>query len=99
MLATQELLSNVVFVRPESGGVLQDSVGEDSSFENESKLVIRLSRRQRRLADWASLNIMVRLAFLEPLPFVRRWRRRIVAKVLSIGLVVRRWPQCSAGKL
>ena len=33
---------------------------------------------------------MVRLAFLEPLPFVRRCRRRIVEKVLSIGLVVRR---------
>ena len=43
-----ELSSNVVFVRPESGGVLQDSVGEDSSFEND--LVIRLRRRQRRLA-------------------------------------------------
>ena len=45
-----ELSSNVVFVRPESGGVLQDSVGEDSSFENENDLVIRLRRRQRRLA-------------------------------------------------
>jgi hypothetical protein len=75
-----------------------DSGGEDSSFENENKLLIRLSRRQRRLADWASLIIMVRLAVLEPLPFVRRCRRRIVAKVLLVGLVVRRGPQSSAEK-
>ena len=43
-----------------------------SSFENENKLLICFSRRQCRLADWASLNTMVRLAFLKPLPFVRR---------------------------
>ena len=82
----------------ESGGVLQDSVVEHFSFENKTDLLWPLSRRQRRLADCASLNIMVRLAFLEPLPFVRRCRRRIVEKVLSMGLVVRRCPQCSAGK-
>ena len=41
------------------------------------------------------MNIIIRLAFLEPLPFVRRDVSRIVAKVLSIGFVVRRWPQCS----
>ena len=39
---------------------------------------------------------MVRLVFLVPLPLVRRWRKRIVAKVDSIGLVVRRCFQCSA---
>ena len=33
---------------------------------------------------------MARLAFLEPLPFVRRCRGRIVEKVLSMGLAVRR---------
>jgi len=37
-----ELLSIVVFRGSESGGVLQDSVGEDSSFEN---------KNERRLAD------------------------------------------------
>ena len=96
--AVPQLLLNVVFVRPDSGGVLHNSVGEDSSFENKNDLVIRLSRRQRRLANWASLKIMVRLAFLELLPFLRRWRKRIVAKLLSIRFVVRRWPHCSAEK-
>jgi hypothetical protein len=33
----------------------------------------------------------------EPQPMVLTVRRRTVAKVDSIGLVVRRWPQCSAG--
>jgi FkbM family methyltransferase len=37
-----ELLSRVVFRGPESGGVLQDSVGEDSSFENKDDLVMRV---------------------------------------------------------
>ena len=54
-------------------------------------------------ADWASLNIMTRLACLVPLPPVpnnsaRRWRRRMVANVLSMALVVRRCLQRSAGK-
>ena len=44
------------------------------------------------------MNIIVRLALRVPLPLVRRWRKRIVAKVDSIGLVVRRWIQCKAGK-
>jgi len=35
-----ELLPRVVFRGPRSGGVLQDSVGEDSSFENKNKLVM-----------------------------------------------------------
>ena len=35
----QELSSNVVFVRRESGGVLQDSVGEDSSLDDERELM------------------------------------------------------------
>jgi hypothetical protein len=37
-----ELLSRVVFRGPESGGVLQDSVGEDSSFENKNDVVMRV---------------------------------------------------------
>jgi len=36
----RELLSGVVFEGSESGGVLQDSVGEDSSFENKNDLVM-----------------------------------------------------------
>ena len=38
-LIVRELLSNVVFVRRESGGVLQDSVGEDSSLDDERELM------------------------------------------------------------
>ena len=34
-----ELLSNVVFLGRESGGVLQDSVGEDSSLDDEGELM------------------------------------------------------------
>ena len=40
--ARYELLSRVVFRGPGSGGVLQDSVGEDSSFENKNDLVMRV---------------------------------------------------------
>ena len=36
----QEILSRVVFQGSESGGVLQYSVGEDSSFENKNDLVM-----------------------------------------------------------
>jgi len=57
-----------------------------------------LTRRHLFSADLANLNIIVSLARLVPHPFVRRWRRRIVAKVDSIGLVVRKCFQCSAGK-
>ncbi len=35
-----EILSRVVFQGSESGGVLQYSVGEDSSFENKNDLVM-----------------------------------------------------------
>ena len=40
--------------------------------------------------DRAGLNIIVKLARRVPLTFVRRWRRRIVADVDSIALVVRK---------
>ncbi len=48
------------------------------------------------LGGFDELNAMDAAA-LEPGPLVARWRRRMVAKVDSIGLVVRRWIQCSAG--
>ena len=41
---------------------------------------------------------MASVAWRLPLPLVCRVRWRTVAKVLSMGLVVRRWAQCSAGK-
>ena len=45
-----------------------------------------------------SLNAMASPAAREPGPLVTLVRCRTVAKVDSIGLVVRRWIQCSAGK-
>src|SRR5687767_5298057 len=53
---------------------------------------------QRDSALRASLNAMARPASRLPGPLVRYVRRRTVANVLSIGLLVRRCPQCSAGK-
>ncbi|RPK54369.1 hypothetical protein EES42_43065 [Streptomyces sp. ADI95-17] len=41
---------------------------------------------------------MARAAARLPAPLVTLVRRRTVAKVDSIGFVVRRWIQCSAGK-
>ena len=55
-------------------------------------------RLERFSADWASLNIMARLLRREPLPLVLRCLSRIVANVDSIGFVVRRCGQSSAGK-
>jgi hypothetical protein len=42
---------------------------------------------------------MLKQANLDPLPFVLTVRNRTVANVDSIGFVVRRGIQCSAGKL
>jgi hypothetical protein len=44
-----------------------------------------------------SLNAIATPAALEPGPLVTLVRSRTVAKVDSIGFVVRRWIQCSAG--
>jgi hypothetical protein len=43
------------------------------------------------------LDAMARPAALDPGPLVILLRLRTVAKVDSIGLVVRRWIKCSAG--
>ena len=53
--------------------------------------------RQRRWADSSSLKLMAMPAALEPAPLVTLVRSRTVANVDSIGFVVRRWIQCSAG--
>ncbi len=57
-----------------------------------------LTARQRACAASMSLNAIARPAAFEPGPLVSLVRCRTVAKVDSIGLVVRRWIQCSAGK-
>ncbi len=50
-----------------------------------------MTARQRRWADSMSLNAMAMPAAREPGPLVTRWRSRTVAKVDSIGFVVREW--------
>lgn len=54
--------------------------------------------RQRVWADSTSLTTIARVAAREPAPLVTLVRRRTVAKVDSMGFVVPRWIQCSAGK-
>src|SRR5262249_21765409 len=54
-----------------------------------------LTARQRCWAASMSLKAMARPAAFEPGPLVTLVRRRTVAKVDSIGLVVRRCTQCS----
>src|ERR1700680_1714354 len=56
-----------------------------------------LTARHRVCADSMSLNAIATPAAREPGPLVTRWRSLTVAKVDSIGLVVRRWIQRSAG--
>jgi hypothetical protein len=54
--------------------------------------------RQQAWADSMSLNAIATPAAREPgPPLVTHCRSLTVAKVDSIGLVVRRWTQCSAG--
>jgi len=53
--------------------------------------------RQRRCADSISLNAIASAAALDPWPLVTFVRSLTVANVDSIGLVVRRCTQCSAG--
>jgi hypothetical protein len=49
-------------------------------------------------ADCIRLKTIIRQAVRLPLPLVLRCRKRTMAIVLSIGLVVRICFQCSAGK-
>ena len=56
-----------------------------------------LTARQRSWADSMSLNVIARAAERDPTPRVTLVRNRTVEKVDSIGFVVRRWIQCSAG--
>src|SRR3954470_4471407 len=56
------------------------------------------SRRQLFSAAWASLKIRASAVLFDRQPLARTVRCRIVANVLSIGFVVRKCFQCSAGK-
>src|SRR4051794_24037714 len=55
-------------------------------------------QRQRRSADLASLKTIASAVWRDRQPLVLSVRSRTVAKVLSMGFVVRTCFQCSAGK-
>ena len=55
-------------------------------------------RRQLFCAPSTSLNTMASAVLFDRQPFDRMVRCRTVAKVLSMGFVVRKCFQCSAGK-
>src|SRR5215213_1835831 len=57
-----------------------------------------ISRRQVFAAAMTSLNTIIRAVVGDNEPLVRTVRCRTVANTLSIGFVVRRWIQCSAGQ-
>src|ERR671916_1388735 len=56
------------------------------------------SRRQVREAAMTSVKTINLAVFSDRAPFVRTVRCRTVANTLSMGLAVRKWSQCSAGK-
>ena len=72
------------------------AVGEGDAGTDEGDQVGALTMRHRAWADSISLNAIAMPAAREPGPLVTR-RSLTVAKVDSIGFVVRRWTQCSAG--
>src|SRR5438270_5149609 len=67
--------------------------------ENELwQLVVATERRQLFCAASSSLKTIASAVLLDRQPFDRIVRWRTVVKVLSMGLVVRKCFQCSAGK-
>ena len=73
------------------------AVDEGRPGADERDQVRGVDHAQRRWADSMSLNAMARPAARDPWPLVTFVRSLTVAKVDSIGLVVRRCTQCSAG--
>ena len=71
---------------------LRPDVTIDPHFNADATAQARRGQRPRA-RHFTSLNAIVSVAILEPHPLVRRVRRRTVAKVDSIGLVVRKCGQ------
>ena len=71
--------------------------GADERDQVRAVAEARLTARQRSWAASMSLNAIASPAVREPGPRVIFVRCRTVANVLSMGFVVRRWIQCSAG--
>ncbi len=82
------------------GSFDEDAPLEPGSCSDRTSAATRwgaFTARYRCCADSMSLKAIATPAALEPGPLVTRWRSRPVAKVDSIGFVVRRWIQCSGG--
>ena len=73
------------------------SVDESRSGADQGDEVGAFTQRQRSCADSMSLNAIARPEAREPGPLVTLLLCRTVARVDSIGFVVRRCTQCSAG--
>ena len=78
--------------------LLSDPMNERHTADHVGHPVEPLERRNDCSAVTASLNIMAFSVCCENALLTRFVRWRIVANVDSIGLLVRRWTQCSAGK-
>ena len=61
-------------------------------------ICVPFSRRQVFAAAQSSLNTINLAVVDDNEPFVRTVLCRTVANTLSMGFVVRKWSQCSAGK-
>jgi len=76
----------------------QDAALETGSGADQGDQMGRVDHAPARsCADSMSLNVIASAAVRDPAPRVTLVRSRTVANVDSIGLVVRRWIQCSAG--
>ncbi len=76
----------------------EDALLEAGSGSDEGDKVGWVHRRHRCWADSTSLKAIATPAALEPGLLVTRCRSLTIAKVDSIGLVMRRCTQCSAEK-
>src|SRR5215471_16485838 len=105
-IATRDIVKSLwMGERQAASFVVDESTGRFMSlpFSNTAPARTRATRcgaftaRQRASAASISLNAIARPAAREPGPLVTLVRCRTVAKVDSIGLVVRRCTQCSHG--
>ena len=75
-----------------------DPIGELHTLDQFWQLMWPSIRRQLFWAPSASLKTIASAVLFDRQPFDRMVRCRTVAKVLSMGLLVRKCFQCSAGK-
>ena len=75
-----------------------DPVSELHTLDQFWQLVVAVDPRQLFWAPSTSLKTMASAVLFDRQPLDRMVRCRTVAKVLSMGFVVRRCCQCSAGK-